>query len=225
MYKIFIVEDDSVIAEQIGKHLGSWGCDVQSASDLNDVIGEFAEYAPHLVILDISLPFYNGYHWCSEIRKVSKVPIIFLSSSADGMNIVMAMNMGADDFIPKPFDLNVLTAKIQAILRRTYDFAEPAESGVLEHNGIMLNVNDASLSHGDDRMDLTKNEYRMLEVLMSNSGSVVSREDIMMRLWQTESFVDENTLTVNMTRLRKKLEQHGITDLIKTKKGMGYIIE
>lgn len=225
MYKIFIVEDDNVIAEQIGRHLSSWGCDTRLASDLNDVMKEFAEYAPQLVILDISLPFYNGYHWCDEIRKVSKVPIIFLSSSADGMNIVMAMNMGADDFIPKPFDLNVLTAKVQAILRRTYDFAEPAEAGVLEHNGIMLNVNDASLSYGDDRIDLTKNEYRILEVLMRNSGSVVSREDIMMRLWQTESFVDENTLTVNMTRLRKKLEEYGITDLIKTKKGMGYLID
>jgi len=133
--------------------------------------------------------------------------------------------MGADDFIPKPFDLNVLTAKVQAILRRTYDFAESAEAAVLEHNGIMLNVNDASLSYGDDRTDLTKNEYRILKVLMRNSGSVVSREDIMMRLWQTDSFVDENTLTVNMTRLRKKLEEYGITDLIKTKKGMGYLID
>ena len=225
MYRIFIVEDDSVIAGQIGSHLSSWGCDVRTASDLNDVMKEFAAYAPHLVLLDISLPFYNGYHWCEEIRKVSKVPVVFISSSSDGMNIVMAMNMGADDFISKPFDLNVMTAKVQALLRRTYDFSEAVEAGIIEHSGIMLNVNDASLSYEGRKLDLTKNEYRILEVLMRNSGKVVSREDLMVRLWETESFVDENTLTVNMARLRRKLEEHGITDLIKTKKGMGYLID
>ena len=141
------------------------------------------------------------------------------------MNIVIAMNMGADDFISKPFDLNVLTAKVQAVLRRTYDFAEVAESGVLEHEGIILNTNDASLTYRNEKIDLTKNEYRILEMLMRKNGSVVSREDIMVRLWQTESFVDENTLTVNMTRLRKKLDEHGIKEFIKTKKGMGYLID
>lgn len=222
MHKIFIVEDDTVIASAIAKHLKTWGCETRCADDLQNVLAEFAEYAPSLVLLDISLPFFNGFHWCSEIRKLSKVPIIFISSASDNFNIIMAMNMGGDDFISKPFDMNVLTAKVFAILRRTYDFG--ASSGLLEHKGAILNTGDATLTYNDEKIDLTKNDYRILLTLMENKGKIVSRDTLMTRLWETDCYVDENTLTVNITRLRKKLEAGGLKDFIQTKKGIGYII-
>ena len=222
VYKILIVEDDLVIAKAIRAHLQSWGCEAQCAADFQNVLGNFAAFDPQLVLLDISLPFYNGYHWCGEIRKISKVPVIFISSASDNMNIVMAMNMGGDDFIAKPFDLNVLTAKIQAILRRTYDFG--GQMTILQHRGALLNTSDASLTYNGERIELTKNDYRILRTLMENKGKVVSRDTLMERLWETDSFVDENALTVNIARLRKKLEQVGLSEFIVTKKGMGYLI-
>lgn len=191
--------------------------------DFRNVMAEFAEFQPHIVLLDISLPFFNGYHWCGEIRKISKVPIIFISSAADNMNIVMAVNMGADDFISKPFDQSVLMAKIHAMLRRTYDFAESVP--VLEHRGAFLKTGDNTLTYQDSRIDLTKKEYRILLCLMENKGKVVSREKLMERLWETDCFVDENTLTVNINRLRKKLDSYGLNHFIATKHGVGYIIE
>ena len=187
-----------------------------------NVMSEFAEFDPHIVLLDISLPFFNGYHWCNEIRRVSKVPIIFISSASDNMNIIMAMNMGADDFIPKPFDQSVLMAKVQAMLRRTYDFASGVP--VLEHRGALLNTGDNSLTFQEQKIPLTKNEYRILLMLMQNKGKVVSREKLMAELWESDSFVDENTLTVNVNRLRKKLENAGLHDFIATKFGVGYVI-
>lgn len=190
--------------------------------NFRNVLEEFSEFNPQLVLLDISLPFYNGYYWCAEIRKFSQIPIIFISSASDNMNIVMAMNMGGDDFIAKPFDLNVLTAKIQAILRRTYDFG--GQMTILQHRGAMLNTSDASLTYNGERIELTKNDYRILRTLMENKGKVVSRDTLMERLWETDSFVDENALTVNIARLRKKLEQVGLMEFIVTKKGMGYLI-
>lgn len=190
--------------------------------DFSNVMHEFAEFSPHIVLLDIMLPFFDGYHWCSEIRRVSKVPIIFVSSASDNMNIVMAMNLGADDFISKPFDGSVLMAKIQALLRRTYDFG--ANVPVLEHRGALLDTGENSLVFGDEKITLTKNEYRILLCLMENKGKVVSREKLMERLWETDSFVDENTLTVNVNRLRKKLDAAGLKDFIATKFGVGYII-
>ena len=223
MYKILIVEDDSVIAGAIKRHIETWGCEAKCATDFQNILQEFAAYDPQLVLLDISLPFYNGYHWCSEIRRVSKVPILFLSSAADNMNIVMAMNMGGDDFIAKPFDLAVLTAKVQALLRRAYDFS--TQTGLLEHRGAILNTGDATLTYRGARIELTKNDYKILQLLMENRGSVVSRDAIMIRLWETDSFVDENTLTVSITRLRKKLDAAGLTGFISTKKGLGYLIE
>jgi DNA-binding response OmpR family regulator len=186
-------------------------------------LAEFSEVEPQLVLLDIGLPFFNGYYWCSQIRKTSKVPVIFLSSASDNMNIVMAMNMGGDDFISKPFDLEVLNAKVQAMLRRSYDFA--GQTKLLEHKGAILNVSDATLLYGETRIDLSKNEYRILQTLMEQKGNVVSRDTLMTRLWETDSYVDENTLTVNVTRLRKKLADAGLTDFISTKKGLGYLIE
>ena len=223
MYRIFIVEDDAGLAQAMKKQIASWGNEVFCAGDFSDIIPAFVACEPHLVLMDIMLPFYNGYHWCSEIRRISNVPIIFISSASDNMNIVMAMNMGGDDFIAKPFDLNVLLAKIQAILRRTYDFAAPAPT--LEHRGAVLNTADASLTYQGQRIELTKNDYRILQTLLERKGSVVSRETLMEKLWETDSFVDENTLTVNIARLRRKLEAAGLPDYITTKKGLGYLIE
>lgn len=223
MYKLLIVEDDGGISEEIKRQAESWGLEAKCASNFRDVMAEFAAFDPQLVLMDIALPFYDGYHWCNEIRKVSKVPIIFISSASDNMNIVMAMNMGADDFIAKPFDGSVLIAKVQAMLRRTYDFG--GAMPVLEHKGALLNTGDGSLTYGDEKIDLSKNEYRILLCLMEHKGSIVSREKLMEALWATDSFVDENTLTVNVGRLRKKLESAGLKDFIATKFGVGYIIE
>lgn len=222
MYKIMIVEDDPGIASAIAEQTRMWGYDTQYVKNFREVLNEFVEYAPHLVLLDISLPFFNGYYWCAEIRKVSKVPIIFISSAGDNMSIVMAMNMGADDFIAKPFDQSVLIAKIQAMLRRTYDFASSVP--VLEHRGALLNTGDNTLSYNGQAIELTKNEYRILLALMKNKGKVVSRENLMERLWETDCFVDENTLTVNVNRLRKKLDSAGLPNFITTKFGVGYLI-
>ena len=223
MYRILIVEDDRGIAGAIKAQAEMWNLEAVCAEDFRDVLGEFARVQPHLVLLDITLPFFNGYHWCGEIRRLSKVPIIFISSAADNMNIVMAMSMGADDFIAKPFDGSVLMAKIQALLRRSYDFA--AATPLLEHRGAFLDTGDNSLTYGGERIALTKNEYRILLCLMENKGRVVSREKLMERLWETDSFIDENTLTVNVGRLRKKLDAAGLAGFIATKFGVGYIVE
>ncbi len=223
MYKMLIVEDDPTIADEVAAQIAPWGIEAKKAEDLRNVMQVFAEFQPHIVLLDISLPFFNGYHWCEQIRAVSKVPVIFISSASDNMNIVMAMNLGADDFVSKPFDMNVLTAKVRALLRRTYDFG--ASVPLLEHNGAILNTGDGSLSVNGEKISLSKNEYRILLCLMENKGKTVSREKLMERLWQTDQFVDENTLTVNVNRLRKKLDAAGLTDFIETKFGVGYIIE
>ena len=223
MYRILIVEDDRDIAQAIQMQAQQWNFEARCAQNFRDVMAEFADFDPHLVLLDVSLPFFNGYHWCSEIRKTSQVPIIFISSASDSMNIVMAMNMGADDFIAKPFDQSVLMAKIQALLRRTYDFG--ASAAILEHRGAMLNTGDATLRYNDEKIALSKNEYRILFTLMQNRGRVVSREKLMEALWETDIFVDENTLSVNVNRLRKKLDAAGLAGFIATRFGVGYIIE
>ena len=223
MYRIFLVEDDQSIAGAVAKHLDSWGWEVHRVMDFQRVLEEFQAFGPHLVLLDIGLPFRNGYHWCAGMRKVSRVPIVFLSSASDNMNIVMAMNMGGDDFVAKPFDLDVLTAKVQALLRRTYDFG--AAAPLLEARGAVLDTGDNSLTYEGQKLELTRNEYRMLQVLLEQKGRTVSRETLMQKLWETDSFVDENTLTVNMARLRRKLEGLGLTEFIRTKKGLGYLIE
>ncbi len=223
MYRILIVEDDVAIASLLERHLTAWGLAARCVEDFRRVIEEFTAFDPQLVLLDVSLPFYDGYHWCREIRKVSRVPVVFVSSAADNMNIVMAMNMGGDDFITKPFDLSVLMAKIQAVLRRTYDFG--ALSPILEHRGAVLNTADASLTVQGARVELTKNDYRILQTLLERKGSVVSRDTLMEKLWETDSFVDENTLTVNIARLRKKLDAVGLEGFITTKKGLGYLVE
>ncbi len=223
MYRIMIIEDDKGIAQAISKQTSMWNIESVCVNDFRNIMGELAECKPHLVLLDISLPFYNGYYWCEEIRKVSKVPIIFLSSASDNMNIVMAMNMGGDDFIAKPFDMGVLIAKIQAVLRRTYDFT--ASVSIIEHKGLILNTENNTLIYKGENIDLTKNEYRIIHVLMTNRDKVVSREKLMEKLWESDSFVDENTLTVNVNRLRKKLDAIGAKNMIATKHGIGYILQ
>ena len=223
MYKIFIVEDDKGIADGIVNCLGNWGMEGRAVSDFMKVIEEVNEYEPHLIIMDITLPYMGGYHWCQEIRKTSSVPIIFISSATDNMNIIMAINMGGDDFIAKPFDQSVLIAKGTALLRRTYDFSQA--SATLEVAGAVLNTNNNTLTYNGTEIDLARNEYRILLTLVQNKNKVVSREKLMEALWETDCYVDENTLTVNVGRLRKTLEGIGLKDLIKTKFGVGYILE
>lgn len=223
MYKLFLVEDDDGIAEAVKKLGMSWGLEVEVCRDFANVTAQFAEFSPHIVLLDIGLPFFDGFHWCREIRALSKVPIIFISSAGDNMNIVMTVNMGADDFVTKPFDARVLMAKVQALLRRTYDFSEG--TALIEHGGAVLNKDDGSLSFKGQKIPLSKNEYRILLCLMENRGKTVSREKLMEQLWETDQFVDENTLTVNVNRLRKKLSAAGLDKFITTKFGQGYIVE
>ena len=223
MHKILIVEDDATIATTIAQQLQIWGYETQCVQNFHNVLQEFIAFDPQLVLLDISLPFFNGYHWCREIRKVSKVPILFLTSASDDMNLVMAMEMGGDDLLAKPFHLQVLSAKVQAMLRRAYDFAGTAH--LLSCGGAVLNVSDGTLTANGQKVELTRNEFKILQLLLEHRGEIVSREAIMTRLWESDSFVDENTLTVNVARLRKKLESAGLTDFIRTRKGAGYLVE
>ena len=222
MYRIFLVEDDSVIAGEMKRVIDSWGFETKCAENFRSVLEEFSAFDPHLVLLDLALPFYNGYHWCAEIRRTSSVPILFISSAADNMSMVMAMNMGADDFIAKPVDMNVLVAKIKAVLRRCYDYVEQVPTYTCR--GAVFHPADATMEYQRQRLSLTKNDCRILQTLLEHKGSLVSRDTLMMRLWETDSFIDENTLTVNIARLRRKLDGLGLTDLIVTKKGMGYMI-
>ncbi len=220
MYKILVVEDDPIIAQVMQQTLQNWGYQVDCVTDFKGVLNTFIAAEPQLVLLDISLPYYSGFYWCGEIRKVSKVPILFISSAADSMNMVMAMNLGADDFIAKPFDLGVFVAKIQAIMRRTYDYV--GQTNFMSYAGVMLNLTDATLRYGDSQIELTKNDFKTLQVLMENPTEIISRSAIMTKLWESDSFIDDNTLTVNMTRLKKKLEEIGLKNFIVTKKGVGY---
>ena len=223
MYKILIVEDDMMIAKTLSSHLEKWDYEVRYVKDFKNVMNDFLEFEPQLVLMDIILPLFNGFYWCTEIRKIAKTPIVFLSSASDNMNIVMAMNMGGDDFIEKLFDLNVVTAKVQAMLRRAYSFQ--GNLNVLEHQGLLLNLNDGIVSYKEKKAELTKNEFKILQVLMEHAGKIVTREELMTALWESDAFVDDNTLTVNVTRLRRKLAELAAVEFIKTKKGIGYIIE
>lgn len=223
MYRVFLIEDDQTLAALLQKNLEQWGFQVQCAEQFQNILPQFEAFQPHLVLLDIMLPFFNGYHWCTELRKISNVPIVFLSSASENMNIIMAMNAGGDDFIEKPFDLNVLIAKVQAILRRSYNLT--AQTATLECNGAVLNLNDASLTWQNQKVELTKNEFKILQILMEHRGKIISRDTLMTRLWESDMYVEENTLTVNINRLRKKLNAVGLTDYIKTKPGSGYLIE
>lgn len=223
MYKILIIEDDLVIANALKNHLNKWDYQAFALADFKNVLEQFIQLDPHVVLMDISLPYFNGYHWCSEIRKISKVPIVFISSANENMNIVMAMNMGGDDFIAKPFDLTVVVAKIQALIRRAY--AYQGQMNVIEHQGVILSLSDASVSYQNQKIHLTNNDFKILQLLMEQPGTVISRDTIMTRLWESESFIDDNTLTVNVTRLRKKIEEIGLGNFIVTQKGIGYRVK
>ena len=220
MHKILLVEDDEVIRQQVKKMLEQWGYEVVLVEDFMEVLSLFVKEEHHLVLMDIGLHLFNGYHWCQEIRKVSKVPIMFLSSRDQAMDIVMAINMGGDDFVTKPFDQNVLLAKIQGLLRRSYEFGK--DQSLLEHMGVILNLKAMDLVYQGEVVSLTKNEFQILQVLFERSGNIVSREDLMKELWNSDFFIDDNTLSVNVARLRKKLEVVGLKDFIETKKGVGY---
>lgn len=222
MHKILIIEDDLTIAKSLAHHLSQWEYDVSYVTDFKNVMTHFTTYNPQLVLLDISLPFFNGYHWCQEIRNISKIPIIFISSQEDNMNIIMAMHMGADDFITKPFDLQVLTAKIQAMIRRSYSFINA--TNIISYQDVILNCNNALLSFHEQEVELTKNEFKILQILLERPATIVSRDQIILQLWQSDQFIDDNTLTVNITRLRKKLETIGLYNFIVTKKGIGYMV-
>lgn len=223
MYKILIVEDDATIAAIVKKHIESWGYEARIADDLKNVTGCFEKYLPHLILMDISLTYQNGFYWCGEIRKISTCPVIFISSYSDNMSIVTAVNMGGDDYIQKPFDLNVLMAKINALLRRSYDFKAPLMH--LTARGATLFAEKAVLEYEGKKLSLTKNELIILTLLMKNKGKVIKRDELMKDLWETDSFIDDNTLTVNINRLRKHLEDIGLKDFIITKKGLGYMVE
>jgi DNA-binding response OmpR family regulator len=220
MYRIFLVEDDPALAQELKNQLERREYKVRTVSDFRAVPEEVRAFDPHLVLMDIMLPFQNGYHWTVEIRKFSTVPVVFLSSASDDMNIVMAISMGGDDFIPKPVEPMVLCAKVQAVLRRSYEM----NANTLEFCGAVLNVNDGSVSADGQTLELTKNEFRILRTLLENRGRIVSRDALMLRLWNDDCYVEENTLTVNVTRLRRKLEGLGLRDVIVTKPGSGYII-
>ena len=220
MHKILLVEDDAVIRQQVKKMLEQWGFEVIAVEDFMQVLTIFVKEEPHLVLMDIGLPLFNGYHWCQEIRKISKVPIMFLSSRDQAMDIVMAINMGGDDFVTKPFDNNVLLAKVQGLLRRSYEFG--TDQSLLEYHGVILNLKSMDMVYEGEVITLTKNEFQILRVLFEHSGSIVSRDDLMKELWNSDFFIDDNTLSVNIARLRKKLEDAGLKSFIETKKGIGY---
>lgn len=221
-YRILIVEDDETIAKMEKEYLEKWEYNVFCVSDFKNILNDVSEQKPDLILMDVQLPYYNGFYWCSEIRKFSKVPIMFVSSKNDEMNIVMAMDMGGDEFIEKPFSLPVLTAKINALLRRSYSFK--GQINMLEHKNVRLNLLNAIVFYGEQQVELTKNEFKILQILMENAGEMVTREQIMQQLWEDDSFIDDNTLTVNVTRIRKKLRSIGVEEFIMTKKGIGYFI-
>lgn len=220
MQRILLVEDDRVISQLVAKNLTNWGYQVQEVQDFQTVLDQISDFQPHLILLDIGLPFFNGYYWCQEIRKTSRVPIMFLSSHDQPMDIVMAINMGADDYVTKPFEMTVLLAKIQGLLRRTYDFV--GEQSVLWFEEISLDLKTMQVSYGQVVEELTRNEFQILRVLFEHGKEVVSREELMRELWNSDIFVDDNTLSVNIARLRKKLAELGLPDVIATKKGVGY---
>ena len=221
--KIFIVEDDENIVELLGDELRQWGYETKAVRDFNDVANEIGRYNPNLVLMDITLPYYNGFYWTQKIRQNSNVPIIFISSHNNQVDMVSAMQFGADDYITKPIDINLTRVKIQAILRTTYEYTMPVDKPVFE--GISLDISKAKLLGEGFFIDLTRTELLILEYLFNMRGKIAKREDIMNHCWQGDDFIDDNTLAVNITRLRKKLSNVGYKEFIQTKKGMGYYLE
>ena len=223
MYKIMIVEDDKALSSNMNEMLSKWGFDTAPLENFENIASEFVNAKPNLIIMDVNLPYFDGFYWCSKIREVSKVPIIFVSSRDTNMDIIMAMNTGADDYITKPFSMDILIAKINALLRRAYSYGEQT-SDLVECDGVILNLVDNTLLYKDAKIELTKNEFKVLLLLMKARGKTISRERIMRSLWDDDNFINDNTLTVNINRLRTKLGDIGLNDYIVTKKGHGYMI-
>lgn len=224
MYRILIIEDDEKIRRIVADTLKKWNYDVVEVTQFDLVLTELEQTDPHLVLLDINLPVFDGYYWCQQIRSISKVPIIFLSSRNQNMDIIMAINMGGDDFIQKPFDLDILVAKISALIRRKYTYQEEENIRFI-HRGLKLNVTNSTIEYGGQSTELSRNEFILLQLMMRSIGKIVSREDLMQALWNEEQFVDDNTLTVNVNRMRRKITLLGMEEFIVTRKGMGYLIE
>ncbi len=223
MYTIMIVEDDQALCAQLAEGLRKWRFNATTAKDFEHVVAEFSRHQPQLVIMDVNLPCFDGFYWTEQIRKISKVPVLFLSSRDTNMDIVMAVNAGADDYVIKPFAMAVLIAKVQALLRRSYDYAAGTPE-LLSHRDLTLNTGDGTVFYNGQRIELTKNEHKILALLLSKKGKIVSRERLMQLLWDNDEFVNDNTLTVNINRLRIKLADMGLNDFITTKKGQGYLI-
>jgi OmpR family two-component system bacitracin resistance response regulator BceR len=221
-FNIFIIEDDDAIFRSLKERLEQWSFHVTGPERFDDVMSTYIKVQPQLVIIDIQLPMYDGFHWCREIRAVSKVPILFLSSRDHPLDMVMAMNMGADDYIQKPFHMDVLLAQIQAILRRTYAYSEEADD-LIEWNGTIIDMKRGLIRKDGQDVLLTKNEFFILVVLVKSRDKVISRQDLIRKLWDDEQFVNDNTLTANITRLRQKLAIIHLEEAIVTKKGLGYM--
>ena len=223
MKEILLIEDDFDLAKQLSLSLSKWGFSVDLIDDFNNIREEFIDKKPRLVIMDVNLPYYDGFYWCEKIREISKVPIIFLSSRDSNMDLIMGINNGGDDYITKPFSIEVLITKINAILRRSYDYV--SLDSIIYYKDTILDMEKCTFKYEDNIIDLTKNEMKILSVLIKNKGKVVSRDKIMMSLWNDDEFVSDNTLTVNVTRLRSRLKDElELNDFIKTKKGIGYMI-
>ena len=221
---IFIIEDDQALSNEIKLALSKWGYSVGQVNDFENITNEVLDGNPKLILMDINLPSYDGFYWCSQIRNFMKLPIIFISSRDNDMDIIMSINMGGDDYITKPFSPQVLVAKIQAILRRTYSYNKDLKSDIIKFKDVTLNIVEGKIYFKDENVDLTKNELKIMNILMLNQEKIVTREEIIEELWETDEFISENTLTVNVNRLRKKLSSIGLDDFIETKKGQGYII-
>lgn len=221
MYKIMLVEDDQTIAEIIKATLEKWGYQVFRTEDFQEVLGDFARFQPHLVLMDINLPYYDGYYWCGKIRQQGNIPILFISSRDTDGDKIRAIAQGGDDYIEKPFSMDLLVAKVQAALRRAYSYSDQSLD-LLQHRQMILNVPQLKVYSGDGEVELTRNECRILSILLRDPGKTITRTRLMKALWDDESFVDDNTLTVNVNRLRRRLEAIGLEDYIQTIKGEGY---
>jgi DNA-binding response OmpR family regulator len=223
LFRIMLVEDDEKIRTIVAETLRKWQFQVTEVTAFERVMAEFERDQPHLVLLDINLPVFDGFYWCQQIRSASKVPIIFLSSRNQNMDVIMAINMGGDDFVQKPFDLGVLVAKVSALLRRNYTYQD--ENLQLTHKELVFNLYNSSVQYGANSAELSRNEFIILQLMMRSIGKIISRDELMQALWNDEQFVDDNTLTVNVNRLRRKIALLGLEDFIATRKGMGYIVE
>ena len=221
MYKILIIEDDKTISSIMEEHLRKWGYETNAIPDFGDVISSYTSFDPHLILMDINLPYYDGFYWCAKIRDLSNVPIMFLSSRDSDGDKIRAITQGGDDYIEKPFSMDLLTAKISAVLRRAYSSADQTLN-ILQYRDLILNMERLQVFCKELEVELTKNECKILSLLVRTQGNLVTRSRLMQTLWDDESFVDDNTLTVNVNRLRRKLEEIGLDGYIKTIKGEGY---